>query len=75
LKILIKDDILSSTLGDIVLLHLFLEHMLWKGGSAMRVKLGIALAYLEKAAAIVAIVVPALRGVASVMGVGQAEAN
>ena len=35
----------------------------------MRAKLGVALVYLEKAAAIVAIVVPAVRGVASIMGV------
>lgn len=39
----------------------------------MRAKLGIALAYLEKAAAIVAIAVPAIRGVASVLGISLAE--
>lgn len=39
----------------------------------MRVKLGIALANLEKAAAIISIVVPAVRKVASIMGVGLTE--
>ena len=39
----------------------------------MRVKLGNALVILEKAAAVVAIVVPAVRGVASIMGVNLAE--
>ena len=44
-----------------------------EGGSAMRVKLKNALVVLEKAAAVVAIVVPAVRGVASIMGVNLAE--
>ena len=39
----------------------------------MRVKLKNALVVLEKAAAVVAIVVPAVRGVASIMGVNLAE--
>ena len=39
----------------------------------MRVKLRNALVILEKAAAVVAIVVPAVRGVASIMGVNLAE--
>lgn len=39
----------------------------------MRVKLRNALVFLEKAAAVVAIVVPAVRGVASIMGVNLAE--
>lgn len=41
----------------------------------MRAKLGIALANLEKAAAIVAIVVPAVRKVASILGVSLTETN
>lgn len=39
----------------------------------MRVKLKNALVILEKAAAVVAIVVPAVRGAASIMGVNLAE--
>ena len=39
----------------------------------MRVKLKNALVVLKKAAAVVAIVVPAVRGVASIMGVNLAE--
>lgn len=41
----------------------------------MRVKLGIALACLEKTAAIMSIVVPALRGVVSVLDATKVESK
>ena len=61
------------TLGVIVLPHLFSVLLHQKGGSAMRETLESALVFLEKAAAVVAIVVPAVRGVASIASVNLTE--
>ena len=58
---------------DIVLPECNLRALLWKGGSTMRENLEVALGWLERAASVVMIVVPATRKVVSLFESDTAE--